>query len=102
VETPEYLGMVGRMIRSAGRRVGDADPEDLEQLLALRAQLDDAIRDAVATQRGVHGRSWADIARATGTTRQGAQQRWGRAADDASRREADRLAAMGQLELVEP
>ena len=77
VETPAYLDMLGRMIRAAGRRVADADPEDLAQLLAIRAELDAAIAAGVAGQRATHGRSWADIATATGTTRQAAAMRWG-------------------------
>lgn len=70
--------MLRRMIAAHGRRVADADPEDLAALLALRDALDDAVAAAVLGQRARHGRSWADIARATGTTRQAAQMRWGR------------------------
>lgn len=77
-ETPEYAQMIGRMIRAYGRRVGDADPEDLADMLALRDAFDEAVADAVHLQRSRHGRSWADIATATGTTRQAAQMRWGK------------------------
>lgn len=78
VETTEYLAMVRRMLRAAGRRVADSDPEDLAELLALQADLDQAIATAVHGMRNTHGASWADIARATGTTRQAAAMRWGR------------------------
>lgn len=77
VETPEFLSMLKRMIRAAGKRVGDADEPELATLIALQHELDDAIRAAVEGQRAI-GRSWADIARGTGTTRQGAFKRWGK------------------------
>jgi hypothetical protein len=77
VETMDYLGAARRFIRAAGRRVGDCDEPELAALLALRADLDAAIADAVAGQRA-HGKSWASIALGTGTTREAAFQRWGR------------------------
>jgi hypothetical protein len=72
--------MVGRMVRAAGRRVGREDEFELAELLALRDDLDEAIADAVAGQRQYGNKSWTAIAAATGTTRQGAQQRWGKRA----------------------
>lgn len=78
VETMEYAAMMRRMVRAYGRRVADCDIEDLAELIALRGDLEAAIADAVHATRERHRRSWADIARATGTTRQAAQQRWGR------------------------
>ena len=77
VETTDYLRAAARFLRGAGRRVADADPEDLAELLALRQVLDEAIATAVTGQREQWGRSWADIARAAGTTRQAAHERWG-------------------------
>lgn len=78
VETPEYQGMVRRMIRAHGRRVAKgADPIDFADMLKLQAELDEALRDAAQGLRE-RGHSWADIAAATGTSRQGAQQRFGR------------------------
>lgn len=77
VETTAYAAMMRRMVRAYGRRCEDADVEDLADLLALRSEVDQAIAQAVAGSRAKHGRSWTDIARATGTTRQAAQQRWG-------------------------
>jgi len=79
-ETAEYGAMVKRMLRAYGRRVADADPEDLAELLALQDELQTVIADAVLGMREQHGRSWADIATATGTTRQAAAMRWGRKA----------------------
>lgn len=78
VEVADFAAMLRRMIRAHARRVADADPEDLSELLGLRDELDAAIAYAVKGQREAYGRSWSDIARATGTTRQAAQQRWGK------------------------
>lgn len=77
IETPEYGRMVVRMIRAYAKRVTHADEPDLAQMLAVRDEMDAAIVAAIHGQRTVYGRSWADIAAATGTTRQAAQQRWG-------------------------
>jgi len=73
----EYLGAVRRMLRAAAVRVGESDEHQLRELLELQDVLDEAIADAVDRQRA-WGKSWAAIALATGTTRQGAFQRWGR------------------------
>lgn len=77
VETPEYAAMVRRIILAHGRRVADADVEDLAELIELQATLDEAIAYAIRESRARWGRSWADIARAAGVTRQAAYQRWG-------------------------
>lgn len=52
-ETPEYAAMVRRVIRAHGRRVIHADPEDLAELVALRAVVDQAITDAVRGMRAL-------------------------------------------------
>lgn len=78
VETPEYLSMLRRMIQAGARRVGDADDIDLAELAKLRECLDDAITEAVTVQRVKWDRSWADIGRSLGISRQAAQQRYGR------------------------
>jgi hypothetical protein len=75
-ETLDYLEMVARMIRSAGRRVGDADEPELSAMLGLQAVLDEAVQTAVDGQHIGLGRSWAYIALATGTSRQAAAKRW--------------------------
>jgi len=77
VGTPEYAAMVRRMIRSHGRRVADADPEDLVELVAIREVLDEAIEDAVRGMRDARAISWGQIGRAFGISRQAAQQRYG-------------------------
>jgi hypothetical protein len=78
VETRDFGAMVSRMIRAYGRRVANADPEDLADLVAMRAQLDEAITTAVEHLRTHHGFSWQSIGDALGCTRQAAQQRYGR------------------------
>lgn len=70
-----FAGAVRRMVRAHGRRVADADPEDLAELLALREAVEAAIAAAVEGQRERY--SWAQIARGLGTTRQAAQMRYG-------------------------
>lgn len=77
-ETWEYLQMLGRMIRAAGPRVGNADMDELTTLLALRDELDDVIGQAVRSVRENGGYSWQAIGDAAGITRQAAQQRWGK------------------------
>lgn len=76
-ETPDYAAMVRRIIAAHGRRVADADPEDLAELVAMRDVLEEAITEAVRGMRALHGRSWGDVARGLGTTRQAAQMRYG-------------------------
>lgn len=83
----EYSKFVRRILRAHARRVAHANPEDLAELLALRADLDRAIDDAVAGLRA-QGCTWAYIGAATGTTRQAAHKRWGcQPLDDAESRE---------------
>lgn len=75
VDTSDFLLMMSRMLRAAGTRVADADPEDLAALIRLREQLDKAIVDAVRGLRAT-GTTWEDIGAATGTTRQAAVMKW--------------------------
>lgn len=81
-ETLDYLASVARMIRAAGRRVGDADEPELSAMLGLQSVLDEAVQTAVDGQHLGLGRSWAYIALATGTSRQAAAKRWGRPSED--------------------
>lgn len=77
VETSEYLDtVVRRTIKRAGERVADADEIELQQLIALRAVLEEAIDTAIQGQRTRS--SWEKIGAALGMTRQGAYQRYGR------------------------
>lgn len=70
-----FAAFVRRILRAYARRCADADPEDLAELLALRGDVDAAIQAAVdgMISRGV---SWAEVARAAGTSRQAAHKRW--------------------------
>ncbi|QXG07714.1 hypothetical protein [Curtobacterium phage Penoan] len=77
VETPEYAAMLRRMIRNYGRRVADADPIDLAEMLTLADVLSTATQLAVDGMRD-RGLSWAEIAEPTGFTRQNAYARWGK------------------------
>lgn len=76
VETSEWLGMLARMIRAAGKRVADADEHELAKLVAMRDELETAIKVAIDGQRRI-GRSWDHVGRALGISRQGAFKRYG-------------------------
>ena len=65
------------MIRAAGRRVADGDPEDLDLLTNLHNVVEAAVAEAVEGQRET-GFSWGDIARGLKVTRQSAHERFGR------------------------
>lgn len=77
-ETSDYAAMLGRMVRSYGKRIAEGDPHDLAAAVDLARQLDDAIGNAVAVMRRDSGFSWAELAAELGVTRQAAQQRYGR------------------------
>jgi hypothetical protein len=77
VENPDYAAFARRVIRAHGRRVAGGDVEGLAELLALRDEIDAATQTAVDGLREF-GYSWGEIAVRLGTTRQAAQQRWGR------------------------
>lgn len=76
VETGEFLAMVRRMLRAAGRRVAESDEVELSDLAALRDDVDQVIAAAVQGWR-TRGESWAIIGAALGISKQGAQKRYG-------------------------
>ena len=76
VENDEFAAFARRIIRAHGRRVATGDVEALRDLVALSANLDDAIGEAVIGLRAF-GYSWAEIGARLGISRQAAQQRWG-------------------------
>ncbi|MGC4774913.1 hypothetical protein [Micromonospora chalcea] len=76
VENDAFAAFARRIIRAHGRRVADGDVEALRDLVALSADLDRAITDAVVGLRQF-GYSWAEIGQRLGISRQAAQQRWG-------------------------
>jgi DNA-directed RNA polymerase specialized sigma24 family protein len=77
VENTDYAAFPARVIRAHARRIAEGDVDGLADLLALRDELDAATQVAVTGLRGF-GYSWGEIASRLGTTRQAAQQRWGR------------------------
>ena len=74
-ENSEFQAFVKRIIRAYGRRVASSDPEALAALVALRAELDDAIDQGVTGLRA-GGYSWTQIATPMGMTKQAAFKRW--------------------------
>ncbi|WP_439427771.1 hypothetical protein [Micromonospora sp. LA-10] len=76
VENDAFAAFARRIIRAHGRRVADGDVEALRDLVALSADLDRAITDAVIGLRAF-GYSWTEIGQRLGISRQAAQQRWG-------------------------
>lgn len=80
VETSEFIKFMRRMVRATGRRVADRDIEALAGLQMLRDELDAEIQrsvDMLRTPEG-GGYSYSDVARVLGTSRQAAQQRFGK------------------------
>ncbi len=76
VENTQFAAFARRIIRAHGRRVATGDVEALRDLVALSADIDTAITDAVIGLRQF-GYSWAEIGSRLGISRQAAQQRWG-------------------------
>ena len=74
--TADYLSMMRRIMTAAGRRVGEADAEDLAELIAIRDEMNQVIQRAVDGLRE-DGYTWESIGAATGTTRQAALMKWG-------------------------
>jgi len=75
-ENHEYQALMGRMLRAYARRVSKGDLHDLAGLAAFAQDAEQALREAVWRQRAA-GRSWTEIGRALGVTRQAAQKRFG-------------------------
>ena len=76
VENDEFAAFARRIIRAHGRRVAAGDVEALRDLVALSANLDEAIGEAVVGLRAF-GYSWSEIGTRLGISKQAAQQRWG-------------------------
>lgn len=72
----EFMAFARRILRASGRRMAQADPDDLADLLTVQSEVDAAIAVAVVGLRG-RGYSWAEIARPLGITRQAAFKRFG-------------------------
>ena len=82
VENNQFHAFARRVLRAYSRRVGAGDVEALAELVALTAELDHAIHEAVQGLRDF-GYSWGDIATRLGLTRQAVWHRW--SADTPSR-----------------
>jgi hypothetical protein len=79
VETPAYAAFVTRVLRACGRRVADGDIGGLAYLVALREEVETTIASAVVGLRSEPwSYSWQQVADELGTTRQAAQQRYGK------------------------
>jgi hypothetical protein len=75
----DYLGFLQRVLRAYSERVLEGDVDDLTELITLRSEVDRLIADTVTRlRRQPYPLTWTQIAAATGTTRQAAQQRYGR------------------------
>jgi hypothetical protein len=78
-ETAEFAAFARRIIRAYGRRIGQGgDIDALPELVALSAEIDAVISQSVTGLRA-EGYSWGEIAARLGTSRQAAQQRFGKA-----------------------
>lgn len=75
----EVAGAARRMIRALGRRVGDADPVDLQLVTALRAEVEAAVTAAMRDQRAA-GFSLAEVGAGLGMSKQAVAKRLGAAA----------------------
>lgn len=68
--------MSARILSAAGRRVAEADIDDLAGLIALRQLVEHAITTAIGGLREA-GVTWEEIGEVVGTTRQAALMRYG-------------------------
>jgi|307.fasta_scaffold03589_2 hypothetical protein len=73
---PFTVADLRRVIRGVARSVGEADGDQLTELIQADDLLHDLIVAVVGNQRK-SGATWADIGAACGTTRQAAQMRFG-------------------------
>lgn len=69
----DTAAMLRRMLKAYGQRVAYGDVADLQEMVELRAQLDDTIYQAVVRMREM-GFTWEALAEANGTTKQALQQ----------------------------
>jgi len=74
VENDEYMAMLRRVIRTAGRRIAEGDVEALADLIKLHDELGDVIAHA-AGELHARGYAWSEIAARTGTSLQAVRQR---------------------------
>lgn len=77
VESDEFAAFARRVVRAFGRRIGDGDEWAIADLVKLRDEIDQALTIGVRQLHDEQGRSWTEIARELGVTRQAARQRYG-------------------------
>lgn len=77
VDTPEYVRFVRRVLQAMRQRRAQFEPEHLGELSTLARELSAVIADVVISCREA-GYTWDDIGAAVGTSKQAAQQRWGK------------------------
>jgi hypothetical protein len=89
-ETIDFLAMVRRIVRAAGHRVSDGDPDELRALIAIREDMDMAIAEAV---RGLResGSTWTEIGAIQHVSKQAAEQWYSRHTASLAEQEYDRL-----------
>lgn len=76
-EATDVGAMARRVLRALAVRAAEGEVEAVEELVALQAVLSDALDAGVRGLKANHDYSWAFVANLTGTTRQGAFQRFG-------------------------
>jgi hypothetical protein len=76
VENPEFLGMLGRMMHAAGRRVGAMDIDTLGQLYTLLTEETEATLGETCWALRRRGFSWSRIGAQLGMTKQSAWTRF--------------------------
>lgn len=81
-ENDEFAGMLIRLLKAYGKRVGEADEVDLRDMVEVGKVFDEQLQAAVDRQRE-RGYSWAQIAEGLGVKRQTAWERFGRSRDAA-------------------
>lgn len=77
-ENAEMFAMLGRLINRLTIRVAEGDPEDLAEMVDLDRRLHAAVTTAGRMMLEADPlRSYTDLGRAVGITRQSAWERWG-------------------------
>jgi len=74
IEDSDYVLMLRRFIRAAGRRFAESDPEGLALLSSLRQDLDEQISFAASSQ--LQNFSCSEISRALGVSKQAVHKRF--------------------------
>jgi hypothetical protein len=76
VENTEFLGMLGRLMHAAGRRVGDMDIETLGEMFTLLTEQTEATLGETCWALRRRGFSWRLIGEQLGMTKQSAWERF--------------------------